>query len=682
MKKYIIFKVLVVLLVIASISFAQPDWRFGFEWNEMGLSWNDPHIAQLLSTLKEIGANGGINVNGLAGWADMQDSAGAKINFSTTDAVVKIFQQYGFSLTWYVRSNAYWAMPDKPECRPDTVDMPDPLPDLIFYRECAPDPEYEQAWIDYIKAVVERYDGDGQDDMPDLQIPVSYFILPGEIRYGMEGQGDDVWGPFWFDNIDGLLRVHRLTYKAVREADPTGATKVVPSGAILWDLFADFPDWPKYDPVDPNSAIQKRLHGQNYHNKTFSAGWDSLKKMLKSFGDDSDGIECDYVGWHPHFSWRVIPQEFAFIHAYAGRNKPVYVDDMWSNIFARGYYAPAVPPLPGIPGYATFNAPSNPFSATDWITRIFGDFPNPLFTLTDPFAELYQKLNKDDPEALKWYYANGARQLVKSFACAFGEGAITASYSGTNDLPRSLLPHTRGWPGGWLNLTGTRQEDYFKKPQYHTYKLLVEKLHDFTTADSISVSNDPRTRVYEFNRPQRGPVYVLWSETGDPPPNLDYRIPTGETVTFQTQNNVDELALTHIITDTANITPVVETLKTQNGRITIQLGYEPVFLEGDFLTRVMHHRQIHSPESYKLLQNYPNPFNAGTIISFYVPKKSHVSLILYDITGQVVTEIVQSEYNAGYHEIQYNASALASGIYFITMRSGIFFDVKKSVLLK
>ena len=204
------------------------------EWNEGGLSWNDPHIAKLLSVLKETGANGGINVNALGSWANMQDSADAAIDFSNTDAVVKIFQQYNFSLTWYISSNAYWAMPDKPECCPDTVIMPDPLPDVLLFRNCAPEAEYEQAWIDYIKAVVERYDGDGQDDMPDLKIPVRYFILPGEVRYGMEGQGDESWGPFWWDDIESLLRLHRLTYKAVREADPIGATKVVSSGAVLW----------------------------------------------------------------------------------------------------------------------------------------------------------------------------------------------------------------------------------------------------------------------------------------------------------------------------------------------------------------------------------------------------------------------------------------------------------------
>jgi hypothetical protein len=151
---------------------------------------------------------------------------------------------------------------------------------------------------------------------------------------------------------------------------------------------------------------------------------------------------------------------------------------------------------------------------------------------------------------------------------------LRPSFSGTNDT--LWLGHFRGWELGWINLLGTVQEGYPAKPQYYTYKLLVEKLRDFTAVTEIPVSADPRTRVYKFDRP-RGPVYIAWSETGEAPPNLDYRLPTGETVTFEVES--DELLLTHIITDTAQTEPEVETITTQNGRVTIQLGYEPIILE-------------------------------------------------------------------------------------------------------
>ncbi|KPL15142.1 MAG: hypothetical protein AMS26_08420 [Bacteroides sp. SM23_62] len=477
MKKIIVITQMIAVLAAVISANAQVDWRFGFEWNEMSwLGWSDPDIEKLLIKLENIGTAGGINVNGNASWIDMQPNAEAEINFKQ-DPIVTVFQNHGFSLTLYLKCDAPWAFPSKT---------------IPYGGQAAPDSAYEQHWIDYVKAVVERYDGDGIDDMEGLVIPIQYYIFTGEIVFGGNGLGDADWGPYWFDTIDNLLYLHRITYRAVHEADPSGYSKVVSAGAVLWDLYADFPDYPEFDPVDPNSTIQQRLNGENYRSSIYTAGWDSLKKMLDSFGNDADGIECDYIGWHPHFSWRVIDQEFALIHNHAG-NKPIYVDDMWCNLFDRGYFVP----LPGIPGYAQFNAPANPYTGSDWISRINGDFPNPLFTSLDPYAELFQKLNNGDQAVLDWYSANGARRLVKSFASAFGEGAIIACFSMTNDLPHNpLIFHSRGWPGGWINLTGTRDENYFAKPQYYTYKLLVEKLNDFTTATEVSVSDDSRTRVY------------------------------------------------------------------------------------------------------------------------------------------------------------------------------------------
>jgi hypothetical protein len=655
------------------------------EWNEGTLlGWSDPLLEQLLGRLETLGTTGGINVNGQGSWAAMQTSATDTINFTTTDAIVKLFQRYGFSFTWYLRSDAPWAFPNKPDCQPDTI------LGVVVYHNCAPEPAFEPGWINYIKAVVERYDKDGTDDMPGLDKPVQFYIQQGEIKFGMTGTGDEEAGPFWFDTIDNLLRLHRITYQAIREADPTGNSKVVSSGALLWDLYADFPDWPEFDPSDPNSTIRKRLSGENYKASTYTAGWDSLKKMLDSFGNDADGIECDYIGWHPHFSWRVIDQEFAFIQAHA-RNKPIYVDDMWANLFAQGYFAP----LPGIPGEAQFNAPANPFAGTDWVKKINGDFPNSLFPgRIDPYAMLYQKLNQDDQAALDWYYATGARRLVKSFVSAFGEGAERVSFSGTNDVPRSLLPHTRGWPGGWINLLGTHQEGYFEKPQYHTYKLLIEKLHDFTAATEISVSADPLTRVYEFDRPTRGPVYILWSETGDAPPELDYRIATGDTVTLEAKNNVPELILTHIITDTANTEPEVRMIPTQNGLLTIQLGYEPIFLEGDFLTDVAASPPS-LPSAFELGQNYPNPFNPGTVITYQLPQATEVEISIFNLRGQKLITIMKGHQPAGSHKIVWNGRddsgrGVASGVYLYQLKVGdpstssgqSFVAAKKMLLLR
>ncbi len=88
------------------------------------------------------------------------------------------------------------------------------------------------------------------------------------------------------------------------------------------------------------------------------------------------------------------------------------------------------------------------------------------------------------------------------------------------------------------------------------------------------------------------------------------------------------------------------------------------------------------PNDYILLQNYPNPFNPSTTISYSIPKESQVSLIIYDIMGRQVAELVNSKQSAGTYNIELDASSFASGTYFYKLTAGEFVSVKKMVLLK
>ena len=88
------------------------------------------------------------------------------------------------------------------------------------------------------------------------------------------------------------------------------------------------------------------------------------------------------------------------------------------------------------------------------------------------------------------------------------------------------------------------------------------------------------------------------------------------------------------------------------------------------------------PAEFALSQNYPNPFNPSTTIEFALPKESNVSLIVYDALGRVVKELANGSYTAGYYTYNFNASDLASGIYFYALRAGDFVSVKKLMLLK
>ncbi len=88
------------------------------------------------------------------------------------------------------------------------------------------------------------------------------------------------------------------------------------------------------------------------------------------------------------------------------------------------------------------------------------------------------------------------------------------------------------------------------------------------------------------------------------------------------------------------------------------------------------------PSTYALEQNYPNPFNPATTIQFALPKYSKVKIVVYDILGRLITKLVDGNFNAGIHKVQFNASNLASGVYFYRLEAGDFVNVKKLLLLK
>ncbi len=88
------------------------------------------------------------------------------------------------------------------------------------------------------------------------------------------------------------------------------------------------------------------------------------------------------------------------------------------------------------------------------------------------------------------------------------------------------------------------------------------------------------------------------------------------------------------------------------------------------------------PTSLKMMQNYPNPFNPTTTIMFSLPNADHVLLQVYNITGQVVATLIDGYLGAGYHNVDFNAQKLSSGIYFYRITTTKNTIVKSMLLLK
>ena len=88
------------------------------------------------------------------------------------------------------------------------------------------------------------------------------------------------------------------------------------------------------------------------------------------------------------------------------------------------------------------------------------------------------------------------------------------------------------------------------------------------------------------------------------------------------------------------------------------------------------------PLQSDLLQNYPNPFNPKTKIDYSIASDGNVAIVVYDITGREVKQIVNEFRTAGYYTSEFDASSLASGIYFYRITAPGFTQVKKMLVVK
>ena len=88
------------------------------------------------------------------------------------------------------------------------------------------------------------------------------------------------------------------------------------------------------------------------------------------------------------------------------------------------------------------------------------------------------------------------------------------------------------------------------------------------------------------------------------------------------------------------------------------------------------------PSDFSLSQNFPNPFNPQTKIQFSLAKASNVSLIVYNVVGEEVAQLVNEFKNVGNFEYTFDSAGLSSGVYFYTLKTADFVSTKKMILMK
>ncbi len=132
--------------------------------------------------------------------------------------------------------------------------------------------------------------------------------------------------------------------------------------------------------------------------------------------------------------------------------------------------------------------------------------------------------------------------------------------------------------------------------------------------------------------------------------------------------------------------PVYDFLATGDFTVTLTVtdngGLTDTFTENITILNVSNEELGGIPTKFSIEQNYPNPFNPSTNINYSIPEASKVSIVVYDMLGQKVAELVNAEQSAGNHAVLFDASNLSSGVYIYQLRAGSFTQTRKMTLIK
>jgi len=177
-------------------------------------------------------------------------------------------------------------------------------------------------------------------------------------------------------------------------------------------------------------------------------------------------------------------------------------------------------------------------------------------------------------------------------------------------------------------------------------------------------------------------ILKLWDYVSDiatPNNQLEFKFgvvsDSTETVDFNTSNGELE------ITARAEADTFFVAIQVANSENIVSLDTLEVRTNPNFTTSVEMIAEL--PASVELKQNYPNPFNPSTIIKYGVPQVGTVRLEVFDLLGRRVATLVDNERkNAGWHQVNFDASNLASGVYLYRIVTGNHVKVHRMTLIK
>jgi len=409
-------------------------------------------VAGMAATFAETGIPGMKHYVEAVQWGNMQSGPDEEIDFETFDRFVREYQAHGFTeLTISLKPHSRWASKDVRR---------------LTSTNASPRPEYRELFREWVRAVVERYDADGVDDMDGLRWPVRYVEIGNELS------------SYQPEPVEEYLETLRLAYEAAHEAFDE-----VRVGHAAF-LFA---------PVD------MRVEDP--------AGWDEAWRTTPRV-DDHHGLD-DMRAVLDH------PDRFDFVNLH-NLGDPYEIEDLvrwvrWETT-RRGYEKPIV------------ISDTTPTSYIGWgpANRCTG---RPLGVLARPATEAdrcrlaayFTRLLDGDEETLAWTRSFVAADQVQRTIIAAEQGVRVINLAFVSDLfwltlkPMGAGAGISAW-GGAIRInpwTGRVLERY---PLFHAARQLMGHLSGYRSVRRIDFP-DPRVRVYRVDAAD-GSRWVAWLEPG------------------------------------------------------------------------------------------------------------------------------------------------------------------------
>ena len=463
-------------------------------------------IARQAELLGDVGFGASKPLPETISWGNMQRGPDNAIDFSKLDDYVSAFQGAGFVETVIaLKSHSTWGSVDH---------------SLLRSRDVTPKPEYREAYAAWVSAVVERYDGDGVDDMAGLLHPIRHYEIGSEFS------------SYEPEPVDDYLVMLEIAYDAAHAAYPD--VRVSHAAFFVADLLLGNPD-------------------------------------LGSL----DGVGVDRYGPHTFGDIRAIldrPELFdtTNIHVLAEPGEiELLVAWLDWEMEQRGYRRPIIISDTSINPFVAFG----PATACDRPEALMGLVFHPA-TEADRcrIADYFTRVIDGDAGTLAWMRAYVAADMVKKVVIAADQGIELIDTAFTADLPILSWPigqaaaGNAGWGGMIDPAIGTIH------PNLRAMQQLIGHIDGYTSIERLSGGAEG-VRLYEFVVAGE-PLWIAWYDPSflvlhpDEPVEATVTVPTGP----------GTVAVEAMITEGDQAEPTVEALVATADGITIPITQHPVFI--------------------------------------------------------------------------------------------------------